>query len=90
MSNLIPFESSQFGKVRVVMRDETPWFVCKDIATALDYQSPSMTVLFGNVPSQWRSANPISTAFGVKDMLCVNEIMPVFDISGAIRPHVGK
>ena len=36
-SNVKLFEKEEFGKVRVVMQDEDPWFVAKDVATALGY-----------------------------------------------------
>ena len=29
------FENEQFGKVRVVMRDDEPWFVASDVCRAL-------------------------------------------------------
>ena len=37
MNGLKVFESSEFGKVRSVMIDGAPWFVGKDVASALGY-----------------------------------------------------
>lgn len=34
------FEKEEFGKVRVVMQDEDPWFVASDVAKALGYANP--------------------------------------------------
>lgn len=38
------FTNEQFGQVRVVMIDNEPWFVGKDIATALGYSKPENAV----------------------------------------------
>ena len=38
-SNVKLFEKEEFGKVRVVMLDEDPWFVGRDVASALGYQN---------------------------------------------------
>lgn len=37
MNNLTVFENEYFGKVRVIMIDNEPWFVGKDVAEALGY-----------------------------------------------------
>lgn len=34
------FENNEFGKLRVTMRNGEPWFVGKDVATALGYAKP--------------------------------------------------
>lgn len=39
-SNVKLFEKEEFGKVRVVMQDEDPWFVASDVAKALGYANP--------------------------------------------------
>ena len=36
-SSLIPFTNAEFGKVRAMLIDGEPWFVGKDVATALGY-----------------------------------------------------
>lgn len=38
------FEKEEFGKVRVVMQDEDPWFVASDVAKALGYEKPNNAV----------------------------------------------
>ena len=46
MSNeLKVFNSPEFGQVRTVMVDGAPWFVGKDVATALGYSNPSNAVV---------------------------------------------
>lgn len=37
MNELQIFNSSEFGEVRTVVIDDEPWFVGKDVATALGY-----------------------------------------------------
>lgn len=43
-SNVKLFEKEEFGKVRVVMQDEDPWFVASDVAKALGYEKPNNAV----------------------------------------------
>ena len=44
MEELKIFENAEFGKVRVVEVDGDPWFVARDIATALGYMKPENAV----------------------------------------------
>lgn len=39
MNELQQFVSAQFGSVRVVMKDEQPWFVAKDVCECLDVRN---------------------------------------------------
>lgn len=39
------FNNGVFGDVRVVMRDSEPWFVGKDVASALGYSNPRKAIL---------------------------------------------
>jgi prophage antirepressor-like protein len=41
MNELTVFENSNFGKVRVVMQDDEPWFVAKDVCTILGLNNVS-------------------------------------------------
>jgi len=43
--NLQVFENKTFGKVRVIERNNEPWFVGKDIAEVLGYSNPSKAVI---------------------------------------------
>ena len=45
MNELQIFKSPEFGQVRTVMVDGEPWFVGKDVATALGYSNPSNAVV---------------------------------------------
>lgn len=46
MCDLQIFESEQFGKIRIIMRNGEPWFVAKDIADALGYAKPADAVSY--------------------------------------------
>lgn len=39
MNELQQFVSAQFGSIRVVMKDEQPWFVAKDVCECLDVRN---------------------------------------------------
>lgn len=44
MHELMTFENPAFGRVRTLTIEEEPWFVGKDIAEVLGYESPSAAV----------------------------------------------
>ncbi len=43
-NEMMVFEKEEFGKVRIVMQDEQPWFVASDVASALGYEKPNNAV----------------------------------------------
>lgn len=43
-NNLTIFNSAEFGEIRTVMIDGEPWFVAKDVATALGYKKTEEAV----------------------------------------------
>lgn len=76
MNEVAIFENKDFGSVRVVEQDGEPWFVAKDVATALGYSASSMTnlrVMFQAVPEEWKGRNPITTLGGKQEMLTISE-----------------
>lgn len=38
--NIKIFNNAEFGEIRVMLIDDDPWFVGKDIAVALSYAKP--------------------------------------------------
>ena len=44
MNELQVFNNSEFGELRTVTIDGEPWFVGKDVATALGYTNPREAV----------------------------------------------
>lgn len=45
MNELQVFQNPDFGSIRTLTIDEEPWFVGKDVATALGYAQPSKAVI---------------------------------------------
>ena len=43
-NNIKIFENNEFGKVRTVILNDEPWFVGKDVATALGYAKPENAI----------------------------------------------
>ena len=69
MSNLPIFSHPSFGTVRIVERNDEPWFVAK----ALGYASTNMTTIFQAVPEEWKGSNRITTLGGEQEMLIISE-----------------
>ena len=44
MNELQIFQNPEFGSIRTTMIDEEPWFVGKDVATALGYKNTNKTI----------------------------------------------
>ena len=43
-NGLAVFNNPEFGRVRVVMKDDEPWFVAKDVAEALGYSRTEQAI----------------------------------------------
>ncbi|MCD7783578.1 MAG: phage antirepressor KilAC domain-containing protein [Firmicutes bacterium] len=86
------FENEKFGRVRVVTRDNEPWFVAKDVAEALGYsESTGITNLFANVPEEWTGVQPMNTRSenGVeqrRNVLCISEQGLYFFLARSDKP----
>ena len=68
---LMNFSNEQFGKVRVVLIDNEPYFVGKDVATALGYSNPQKAIR-DHVDSEDRTVNESFTVNGTAPTL-INE-----------------
>lgn len=70
MSSLIPFSFESYS-VRAFNIDGTPWFVAKDVASALGYKNPAdaVTLHCKGVAKRY----PLSTAGGIQDVRVINE-----------------
>lgn len=76
MNELQIFKNPAFGNVRVVMIEDEPWFVAKDVAMALDYPESSirnLPQLLRHVPGEWKGHNPIMTLGGMQDVITISE-----------------
>lgn len=66
------FKNAEFGKVRTVVINEEPWFVGKDIATALGYRD-TKNALKAHVDLEDKGGWRITTPSGEQNMTVINE-----------------
>ena len=71
---LIPklFTHSRFGKLRVVVIDGVPYFVAKDVATALNYKNTTEAIRYHVDPLDKREEKVLSPG-GVQKIILVNK-----------------
>lgn len=72
MNNLQIFLNPEFGQVRTVEIDGTPWLVGKDVALALEYKEPTKAVR-DKVDPEDRGVSKMDTPSGEQEMLIINE-----------------
>ena len=72
MNDLTTFTNPEFGQVRTVEIDGTPWLVGKDVAAALGYKEPTKAVR-DKVDSEDRGMSKMDTPSGEQEMLIINE-----------------
>jgi len=72
MSELMVFNSPEFGEIRSVEIDGEPWLVGKDVAVALGYEKPTDTVR-KRVDEEDRGVSKIETPSGTQEMTIINE-----------------
>lgn len=72
MNDLQIFNSPEFWKVRAVELDGEPWFVGKDVATALGYQNPSKA-LADHVDDEDKLNNESLSSLGQRGGWLINE-----------------
>lgn len=72
MNNLQIFRNKEFGQIRTVTIDNGPWFVGKDVATALGYEKPTDAVR-KKVEECDRGISKMETPSGRQNMTIINE-----------------
>lgn len=72
MNNLQIFRNKEFGQIRIVTIDNGPWFVGKDVATALGYEKPTDAVR-KKVEECDRGISKMETPSGRQNMTIINE-----------------
>lgn len=72
MNDLKVFENEEFGSVRTLSMDGDPWFVGKDVATALGYAKPTDAVR-KHVDSEDRGVSKTETPSGEQEVVIINE-----------------
>lgn len=72
MNELQVFTNPEFGQVRTVTIEEEPWFVGKDVAVALGYESPRAAVSKKADPED-KGVSEMETPSGKQQMTIINE-----------------
>lgn len=72
MNKLTIFENKEFGEIRTVTIDNEPWFVGKDIATALGYANPKNAVP-SHVSHEDKLSTQIEYAGQKREVTVINE-----------------
>ena len=72
MDDLTTFTNPEFGQVRTVEIDGTPWLVGKDVAVALGYKNPRDAIT-RHVDTEDKGVVKHDTPSGEQDMLIINE-----------------
>ena len=66
------FENAEFGKVRTIVIDNEPWFVGKDVATALGYKDTS-DALKKHVDEEDKLTRRFTDSGQIREMYVINE-----------------
>lgn len=72
MNNLKIFKNAEFGQIRTITIENEPWFVGKDVATALGY-SNSRKALADHVQEDDKGVTKCDTLGGKQDLTIINE-----------------
>ena len=72
MNALQIFENPEFGSIRTVELDGTPWLVGKDVAQALGYVKPE-NALSAHVDEEDKGVTELVTPGGKQKMTIINE-----------------
>lgn len=70
--NIKIFNNAEFGEIRVMLIDDDPWFVGKDIAVALGYNNPQKAIR-DHVDEQDIGVNEMDTPGGKQPIIIINE-----------------
>lgn len=72
MNDLTTFSNPEFGQVRTVEINGTPWLVGKDVAIALGYENPQRAIR-DHVDTEDQGVTKTVTPSGEQEMLIINE-----------------
>lgn len=72
MNDLTTFSKPEFGQVRTVEINGTPWLVGKDVAIALGYKNPQRAIR-DHVDTEDQGVTKTVTPSGEQEMLIINE-----------------
>ena len=71
-NNMIIKTNEMFGDLRIVMVDNDPWFVGKDVAEVLGYSNASKAVI-KHVDDEDKGVNEMDTPGGKQNIIIINE-----------------
>ena len=89
MNNITTFKNSEFGEIRVVMRESEPWFVGKEIAEKLGY-SNVRDAISKHVDSEDKGVAKCDTLGGKQNLTIINESGLYSLILGSKLPSAKK
>lgn len=89
MNELKIFENPEFGSVRTTIIDDEPWFVGKDVATALGYKS-TRKAISDHVDDEDKGVTKWNTLGGTQEMVIINESGLYCLILGSKLPSAKK
>lgn len=89
MKELQVFNNAEFGDVRSMLVDETPWFVGKDVAKALGYSNARKT-LADHVDAEDKGVTKCDTLGGTQNLTIINESGLYSLIFGSKLPSAKK
>lgn len=72
MQELQIFKKEEFGEIRTVTINNEPWFVGKDVATALGYERTADAIR-QHVEAEDKGVGEIQTPGGIQNMTIINE-----------------
>ena len=72
MNELQIFKNEQFGEVRTLLIEDKPYFVGKDVASALGYKNTTVA-LQDNIDTEDKGVTKVSTLGGDQDTVVINE-----------------
>lgn len=72
MEKLQIFNNEEFGNIRILIKNNDPWFVGKDVAEKLGYAEPRSAVS-KKVDMEDRGVAKIETPSGIQEMTIINE-----------------
>ena len=72
MNDLTTFSNPEFGQVRTVEINGTPWLVGKDVAIALGYKNPQRAIR-DHVDTEDQGVTKTVTPSGEQEMLIIKE-----------------
>jgi prophage antirepressor-like protein len=86
MENQLQLFAYDENAIRTVSIDNEPWFVAKDVATALGYAWKGATGTMPHVPEEWKMVTSVQTTFGEKETTIISEQGLYFFLARSDKP----